>query len=105
MANLFVGYDVELFKMTKRGFAIYSLSFIVMGLNIYASSFFTALGIGLISAVLSFLRTLLFQLVCVLVLPILWGLDGIWLSIVDAESIALILSFIMLKAYKKKYGY
>lgn len=105
LANLFVGYDVELFKMTKRGFAIYSLSFIVMGLNIYASSFFTALGNGLISAVLSFLRTLLFQLVCVLVLPILWGLDGIWLSIVAAESIALILSFIMLKAYKKKYGY
>ena len=105
LANLFVGYDKELFEITKRGFSIYSLSFIVMGLNIYASSFFTGLGNGLISAVLSFLRTLLFQLVCVLVLPLLWGLDGIWLSIVAAESMALILSFIMLKVFKNRYGY
>lgn len=105
LASLFVGYDAELFEMTKRGFAIYSLSFVVMGLNIYASSFFTALGNGLISAILSFLRTLLFQLVCVLLLPLLWGLDGIWLAIVVAESMALIISFIMLNISKKRYGY
>ena len=105
LASLFVGYDAELFEMTKRGFAIYSLSFVVMGLNIYASSFFTALGNGLISAILSLLRTLLFQLVCVLLLPLLWGLDGIWLAIVVAESMALIISFIMLNISKKRYGY
>lgn len=105
LASLFVGYDAELFEMTKRGFAIYSLSFVVMGLNIYASSFFTALGNGLISAILSFLRTLLFQLVCVLLLPLLWGLDGIWLAIVVAESMALIISFIMFNISKKRYGY
>ena len=105
LASLFVGYDAELFEMTKRGFAIYSLSFVVMGLNIYASSFFTALGNGLISAILSFLRTFLFQLVCVLLLPLLWGLDGIWLAIVVAESMALIISFIMLNISKKRYGY
>ena len=105
LAGIFVGYDVELFEMTKRGFAIYSISFVVMGLNIYASSFFTALGNGLISAILSFLRTLVFQMVCVLVLPLIWDLDGIWLAIVAAEGIALILSFAMLKAYKQKYGY
>lgn len=105
LAGIFVGYDVELFEMTKRGFAIFSLSFVVMGLNIYASSFFTALGNGLISAILSFLRTFLFQLVCVLALPLIFDLDGIWLAIVVAESMALILSFILLKVYKKKYGY
>lgn len=105
LASLFMGYDAELFEMTKRGFAIYSLSFVVMGLNIYASSFFTALGNGLISAILSLLRTLLFQLVCVLLLPLLWGLDGIWLAIVVAESMALIISFIMLNISKKRYGY
>lgn len=105
LASFFVGYDAELFEMTKRGFVIYSLSFVVMGLNIYASSFFTALGNGLISAILSFLRTLLFQLVCVLLLPLLWGLDGIWLAIVVAESMALIISFIMLNISKKRYGY
>ena len=105
LAGIFVGYDVELFEMTKRGFAIFSLSFVVMGLNIYASSFFTALGNGLISAILSFLRTFLFQLVCVLVLPLIFDLDGIWLAIVVAESMALVLSFVMLKVYKKKYKY
>ncbi|MBQ3558297.1 MAG: MATE family efflux transporter [Agathobacter sp.] len=105
LAGIFVGYDAELYEMTKRGFAIYSISFVVMGLNIYASSFFTALGNGLISAILSFLRTLLFQIVCVLVLPLIWELDGIWLAIVAAEGLALVLSFAMLKAYKQKYGY
>lgn len=105
LAGIFVGYDAELYEMTKRGFAIYSISFIVMGLNIYASSFFTALGNGLISAILSFLRTLLFQVICVLVLPLIWELDGIWLAIVAAETMALVLSFVMLKAYKQKYGY
>lgn len=105
LAGIFVGYDAELYEMTKRGFAIYSISFIVMGLNIYASSFFTALGNGLVSAILSFLRTLLFQVICVLVLPLIWELDGIWLAIVAAECMALILSFVMLKVHKKKYGY
>ena len=105
LAGIFVGYDAELYEMTKRGFAIYSISFVVMGLNIYASSFFTALGNGLISAILSFLRTFLFQLVCVLVLPLIFDLDGIWLAIVAAEGMALVLSFVMLKAYKKKYRY
>lgn len=105
LAGIFVGYDAELYEMTKRGFAIYSISFIVMGLNIYASSFFTALGNGLISAILSFLRTLLFQIICVLALPLIWELDGIWFAIVAAEGMALVLSFVMLKAYKQKYGY
>ena len=105
LAGIFVGYDAELYEMTKRGFAIYSISFIVMGLNIYASSFFTALGNGLVSAILSFLRTLLFQVICVLVLPLIWELDGIWLAIVAAEGMALVLSFVMLKVHKKKYEY
>ena len=104
LAGIFVGYDVELFEMTKRGFAIFSLSFVVMGLNIYASSFFTALGNGLISAILSFLRTFLFQLISVLVLPLLLDLDGIWFAIVVAEAMALVLSFVMLKVYKKDMG-
>lgn len=105
LSGIFVGYDAELFEMTKRGFAIYSLSFVVMGLNIYASSFFTALGNGVLSALISFLRTLLFQVACVLVLPLIWELDGIWFAIVAAESMALILSFLLLAKNKKKYGY
>lgn len=105
LSGIFVGYDVELFEMTKRGFAIYSLSFIIMGLNIYASSFFTALGNGLLSMIISFMRTLLFQVICVLVLPLIWKLNGIWLSIVFAEAMGLVLSFALLVKNKKRYGY
>lgn len=105
LAGIFVSYDAALFAMTKNGFIIYSLSFIVMGLNIYGSSFFTALGNGLVSALISFLRTLLFQIVAVLVLPIIFGLNGIWMAIVVAEIMALIVTVIFLVTNKKKYGY
>lgn len=105
LAGVFVGYDVALYEMTKRGFALYSLSFVVMGLNIYASSFFTALGNGLVSAIISFLRTLLFQVVAVLILPMILKLDGVWISIVVAELMALIVTAIFYATNKKKYGY
>lgn len=105
LSGIFVGYDMVLKEMTQRGFAIYSLSFVVMGLNIYSSSFFTALNNGLISALISFLRTLLFQVAAVLLLPIFFGLDGIWFSIVMAELLALLVSVILLAANRKKYGY
>lgn len=105
LSGIFVGYDMALKEMTQRGFAIYSLSFVIMGLNIYSSSFFTALNNGLISALISFLRTLLFQVAAVLLLPIFFGLDGIWFSIVMAELLALLVSIILLAANRKKYGY
>ncbi len=105
MAGIFVSYDAELFEMTKRGFAIYSLSFLFAGLNIYGSSFFTALGNGVLSAVISFLRTLVFQMAAVLVLPLVFGLDGIWAAIVVTEIAALIVTMLLLLAKRKKYGY
>ena len=105
LANLFVGYDADLYKMTKWGFSIFSISFLVNGLNIYASSFFTALGNGLVSALISFLRTLLFQVMAVLILPIYFGLNGVWFAIVAAEGMALIVAMAFLIFYRKKYGY
>ena len=105
LSNLFVGYDLALYEMTKWGFTVYSISFVVMGLNIYGSSFFTALGNGLISALISFLRTLLFQAVAVMVLPIFFGLNGVWFAIVAAEGVALVVTLIFLGCYRKKYGY
>lgn len=105
LSKLFVGYDIELYEMTKQGFTLYSVSFVVMGLNIYGSAFFTALGDGLVSALISFLRTLLFQMVAVLVLPMLFGLNGIWMSIVAAESIALIVTITFFIMKRKKYHY
>lgn len=105
LAKLFVGYDANLYSMTQKGFAIYSIAFLVMGLNIYGSSFFTALGNGLVSALISFLRTLLFQVIAVLVLPIFIELNGVWFAIVAAEGTALIVTIVFLLHYRKKYGY
>lgn len=89
LAHIFVGYDASLTALTRRGLCLYSLSYLMMGLNIFGSAFFTALGNGVISAAISFLRTLLFQIAAVLILPLIFKLDGIWLSIVAAESLAL----------------
>ncbi len=105
LSFIFVGYDRTLMDMTVRGFVIYSLSFLLCGFNIFGSSMFTALNNGLISALISFLRTLLCQVAAVLVLPLLMGLDGIWLSIVAAELIALILTVICFAIFRKRYHY
>lgn len=105
LAKLFVGYDLSLMEMTEGAFHIYAYGFLFMGFSIYASSFFTALNNGLISALISFLRTLLFQAGAVLLLPLIWGLDGIWVSIVVAEVLAVVMSAVFIMAKRKKYGY
>ncbi len=105
LSFLFVGYDQALMDMTTRGFIIYSLSFLLCGFSIFGSSMFTALNNGLISAMISFVRTLLCQIVAVLVLPLLLGLDGIWLSIVVAELVALMLTVVCFVAFRKRYHY
>ena len=105
IAKVFVGYDEGLFDMTVHAFRVFSFSFILAGINIFASSFFTALNNGAVSAAISFLRTLIFQSTAVIVLPMIWELDGIWLSITVAEVFALIISVTFLAAKKKKYNY
>lgn len=105
LAKLFVGYDETLFRMTARGFLIYSTAFFINGFNVFGSSFFTALNNGLVSAIISFGRLLLFQMIVVFTLPLLMGLDGIWLSITVAEFLALIVTVIFFAANRKKYGY
>lgn len=105
IAKVFVGYDEGLFDMTVHAFRVFSFSFILAGINIFASSFFTALNNGAVSAAISFLRTLIFQSTAVIVLPMIWELDGIWLSITVAEVFALIISVTFLAAKRKKYNY
>ena len=104
-SRLYVGYDAELFEMTERAFLIYSFSFLFTGMGIFGSAFFTALNNGLVSAVISFLRTLLFQVVAVLLLPLLFKLDGIWFSVIVAELLSTVVTVVFLLANKKKYGY
>lgn len=105
LASIFVSYDVELLEMTTKAIRLFSLSYIISGFNIFASSFFTALNNGVVSGVISFLRTLLFQVVMILLLPLIIGIDGLWLAVVFAEILALVVSFIFLKVNKKKYKY
>ena len=105
LSLLFVGYDQNLLSLTVRAFYIYAISFIFAGLNIFASSFFTALNNGKISAILSFLRTFVLQTVSVFILPLFLGIDGIWLSIVVAEAISFFISLFFLLTKKKRYHY
>ena len=105
LSALYVGYDTELLKLTVRGYIIYSFSFLFCGFNIFASSLFTALNNGLISALVSFGRTLVFQLVAILLLPALFGMDGIWWANVAAEILALGVSTVFMVANRKKYHY
>ena len=102
---IFVGYDPDLMALTQKGFRIYSFSFLFAGIAIYGSSFFTALGNGLISALISFLRTLLFQTAAVLIFPLLWGIDGIWISIAAAELMAAAVTTLFLIKKRSKYHY
>ena len=105
LSRLFVAYDEELLQMTTHAFAIFSFSFLFSGFAINSSSFFTALNDGLTSALISFLRTLVFQVAAVLLFPLLWGLDGIWFSIVAAEIMAVLATIFFLLKKQKKYGY
>lgn len=102
---IFVGYDKELLALTLRGFSIFSFSFLFAGITIFGSSFFTALNDGLISALISFLRTLVFQMAAVLIFPLFWEIDGIWLSIVAAECMATIVTIIFFIRMQPKYHY
>ena len=105
LARIFVGYDAELFEMTRHAFCLFAFSFLMAGFNIFTSSFFTALNNGAISAAISFLRTLVFQTLCVLLLPALFGLDGIWWAMTVAEVFALGLSILFLATQRRRYHY
>lgn len=106
LAKLFVGYDSTLLAMTQTGFRIYSLVYIINGFNIFGSSFFTALSNGVVSAVISFLRTLVFQIGAVLILPIVFGgINGIWSSVTVAELLTLCITITFFVRQRRKYHY
>ena len=105
LAKLFVGYDAELCALTTKAFSLFAPAFLLAGVNIFSSGFFTALNNGLVSAIISFLRTLVFQLAAVLVLPGLVGSDSIWWSVAVAEVAAFLISLLFLVANGKRYGY
>lgn len=105
LAKIFVGYDNELCELTNRAFSIFSFSFLFSGFAIFGSGFFTALNDGLTSALISFLRTLVFQIASVIILPLIFGIDGIWASMIFAEFMAASISVLFIFLKKKKYNY
>lgn len=105
LSQIFVGYDKELYEMTHLGFRLFSLSFLFNGFNIFGSAFFTALNNGVVSALISFLRTFALQIIMILLLPVLWGINGIWFSALGAELLALFITIYFLIIKKKVYHY
>lgn len=105
LSRLFVGYDAALLAMTRHAFSIFSFGFLFSGFAIYGSSFFTALNDGLVSAAISFLRTLVFQVLCVLIFPLFWQVDGIWVSLMAAEAMAVCVTVVFLRVKQRVYQY
>lgn len=105
ISKAFVGYDVGLLKLTISGFRIFALCFAFLGFGIFVSGFFTALNDGLTSALIAFLRTLVFQSAAILILPMIWGINGVWVSVVVAEFMSLVLGSVFLLLKKNKYRY
>lgn len=105
LSKIFVSYNQSLIDMTVHGFRIYSFAFPFMGFAIMGSGFFTALNDGTTSAIISFLRTLVFQIGAVMLLPLIYKLDGIWLSVVVAEIMAVLFTVMFLIIKRKKYNY
>lgn len=105
IADFFVGYDQELSDMTARAFRICAIPFLIMWFNIYASSFFTALNDGAVSAAISFARSLVLPIICIIVLPLIFKLDGVWFSLVASETLAVIVSAVFMITKRKKYNY
>ena len=105
LSRIFVGYDAALLAMTTQAMRIYSVSFLLSGVAIFASCFFTALSDGVTSAIISFLRTLVFQSIAVMVMPLIWDLDGIWWSVVGCEGMAMAVSIFFLLYHRKKFRY
>lgn len=105
LIKIFFSYSDELIHMTTHGFRIYSIAYLMIGFNGYASSLFTALNNGKVSATIAFGRTLVFQVASILILPQIFGLDGVFSSVIVAEFLAIIVSMFFINKYKNEYHY
>ena len=105
MAGIFVSYDPALKALTGRAIRIYMISFMICGINMFVSAWFTALNNGIVSAVAAFTRTIVFEMGSVFLLPALFGLDGVWFAVDVADILALVLSTALLLGFRKRYGY
>lgn len=105
LAQIFVSYDIDLLNLTTNAIRIFSLSYIISGFNVFASAFFTGLNNGVVSGVISFLRTFVFQIIMIFILPLLFNVNGLWMAVIFAEALALCVSFMCFVKNKTKYEY
>ncbi len=105
LASIFVSYDEGLLNMTTNAIRLFSTSYLISGFNMFSSSFFTALNNGFVSAAISFFRTLVFQVIMILLLPRIWGINGIWIAVTFAELLSLFVCIMFLAKNRKKYEY
>ena len=105
LAQIFVSYDIDLLNLTTNAIRIFSLSYIISGFNVFASAFFTGLNNGVVSGVISFLRTFVFQIIMIFILPLLFNVNGLWMAVIFAEVLALCVSFMCFVKNKTKYEY
>ena len=105
IADIFVGYDAELRDLTAYATRVYMLSFLICGFNMFCSAWFTSLNNGIISAIGAFVRTLVFEFACVFILPMLFGIEGIWVAVNVAELLSLFLTISLIIGFRKRYGY
>ena len=87
------------------GGTLYAVVFLMSGFNIYASSFFTALGNGIVSGILALMRSLVFQAACVQLIPMAFGLHGVWMSPVISEICATAVTVYFLVEKRHVYHY
>ena len=105
LSSIFVGFDAELLELTTHAFRTCAIPFLMMWFNMYTSCFFTALNDGAVSAAISFMRALVLPVICIIVMPMFWELDGVWYSLVGSELLGLLVSFGFMIGLKKKYKY
>ncbi len=105
LVGVFTRPDSPVYALAVTGNRLCSIALLFLGLNVFASSMFTALSNGVVSAVLAFSRSFLFTVACVQLLPLLLGVTGVWLATPAAELLGLLMSAALLARHQKRYGY
>ena len=105
LVSVFTSPDNPVYGLAVSGNRLCSIALLFIGFNIFSSSMFTALNNGAVSAVLAFTRSFVFMVICLLLLPFLLRVAGIWLANPLAELMAAALGLAMFIKYKNRYGY
>lgn len=105
IVGFFAPEGTEVYAIAKKGFSLFAIGYLFAGYNIFSSSLFTALSNGKISAIISFMRTLVFIVLGIFFLPMVFKVNGIWLAVPFAEILSILVSMYFIKRERNNYGY